>query len=102
MAAILYKFHPLRGVTHIELDMGGLTDFMSMTIKLDQCYEPYLPEYYARDEDYSGQQWWYYCQARTSPVTNQTAVQAISHNPWQKRSADGVPKEIRAYHLLLG
>lgn len=103
MGHILYSFHPIRGVCHEEIDASGLSDYMESVLKRDTCFEPYLPEYYVHSSNVGrgAHEWWYYCRPQPQPA-NATAVQMIRMNPWQKRSPDGVPKQIRAYHLLLG
>lgn len=97
MSHTLYSWHPIRGVTHQALGIE-LTEFMQALMKHDRQYDPYLPEYYVFSNDGLTTQWWYYHQAR---VKEPDEVPSISTNPWQKRGADGVPKQIRAYHLLL-
>ena len=89
----LFRFDG-RGVTHIENDEADkLSLFVEQWLKLNAVTQYH--QFYLWDGD--TRQWWYYC----NPVSI-TKMIMVTPDPWQKRHADGVPKSIRAYQLLLG
>lgn len=101
----LFIWHPIRGVTHEAwAEADYLLHSMRERMQTDLCYAPYLPEYYAFDLHQHS--WWYYCKEIPCPDPDipRTSMQVRMQqkNPWQQRLPEGVPKEIRAYHLLLG
>lgn len=104
MAFTLYWWHPQRGVHHMTWDSAVQVTTHIESIELrERNWKLYPLEYYSYDLGFSS--WWYYCKPPPlNPNDHLTATEVmLSHkNPWQRRSPEGVPKEIRTYHLLLG
>lgn len=103
MAYTLFWWHPQRGVHHFEWDMADqcATHIQSMEKRELHWYNQPL-SYYVYEPQFDT--WWYYCkpQPRGFDPKTATAMQMRARDPWQRRAPEGVPREIRAYKLLLG
>lgn len=98
----LFWWHPIRGVRHETWDNTmQLTTHVESLERFERQWMDTLT-YYAFDRE--GDTWWYYCKPPVFDTERVTATQIrLQHqDPWQRRDVSGIPKEIRAYKLLLG
>lgn len=104
MAYTLFWWHPTRGVRHETWDTGTqLTTHVKSLERFERQWMGELSYYAYTDElDLVDSHWWYYCKQPEVDPKTATAMQMRNQDPWQRRSPEGVPKEIRAYKLLLG
>jgi hypothetical protein len=100
MAYTLYWWHPQRGVHHFVWDIVDQVSTHILSIEQRETRFDWPLSYYCHDSSYNS--WWYYCKLPKVDPKTATAMQMRTADPWQRRSIEGIPKEIRAYHLLLG
>jgi hypothetical protein len=100
MAYTLFWWHPTRGVRHETWDSSTqATTHVQSLEKFERQWMDTLT-YYVYDHSYDT--WWYYCPPDPVDPKTATAMQMRAKDPWQRRLPEAVPKEIRAYKLLLG
>jgi catalase len=101
MAYTLFHWHPQRGVHHFTWDsVDQVSTHIASIIQREAGWALPPLTFYVFDDSFDT--WWYYCQQPKPDPKTATAMQMRMADPWQRRALEGVPKEIRAYKLLLG
>lgn len=101
MAYILFYWHPQQGVHHFVWDSVDQVSTHILSMEERGVSAHYPLSFYCHDSSFDT--WWYFCKTQpTADPKTATAMQMRTADPWQRRLPEGVPKEIRAYKLLLG